>query len=170
MQQASRNHRLSHSVTELSLSRLKGFLALVGIIFCVISCGPIPASDPKLVSAKDFVRQQKLAPDLNSMQNFVNRRCLECHLEANARNQRVVLFDLSTIIEGSLVRLPGARQNLIKPGCPKQSFFLMVLRANKMPPRPAPIIDEESLKTIEDWILSLDSGTGTNCNSDEPAD
>lgn len=68
------------------------------------------------------------------------------------------------------MRFPGARANLIKPGCPKQSFLMMILKAQKMPPLPNPPVDAATIKVLEDWIVSLDPNAGTACDGDEPGD
>ncbi len=58
---------------------------------------------------------------------------------------------------------------LIKPGCPKQSFFLSIIREGKMPPAPAEKISPETIKAIEQFIIALDPKAGKMCD-DEPPD
>lgn len=114
---------------------------------------------------------QKLTPDIQSIQSdFVNQRCLSCHSEPTVRNQNVWLGDIFQVIEGNPIRFPGARQNLIKPGCPKQSFLMIILKSQEMPPRPNPPVDGPTLKILEDWILSLSPTPRADCDGDEPAD
>lgn len=128
-------------------------------------------SEPGLIVNGEGSGYQKLAPDLQSIQSdFVNPRCLSCHSEPTSRNQNVWLGDIFQIIEGNPIRFPGARQNLIKPGCPKQSFLMMILKSQKMPPLPNPPVNAATIKILEDWIVSLDPNAGTTCDGDEPGD
>lgn len=110
----------------------------------------------------------KLQSDLNSIQqDFVNPRCLSCHSEATSSNRDVSLRDISQIIEGQWTVNLMARRNLIKPGCPLQSFFYTIIKSGEMPPNES--VDGESLRMIETWIVSLDPSASDNC-SDEPGD
>ena len=138
-------------------------------LLALVSCRVF--HEPGLIANGEGPGYQKLTPDIQSIQSdFVNQRCLSCHSEPTSRNQNVWLGDIFQIIEGNPIRFPGARQNLIKPGCPKQSFFLMILKAQKMPPTPNPPVDASTLKVLEDWITSLDPNAGTACDGDEPGD
>ena len=124
----------------------------------------------------------KLEPDLKSIQTvFISKKCVSCHAEATERNRFVVLTEISQIIEktdkkdGHQHHLNEAtpladqvRKNLIKPGCPKQSFFLSIMKEGKMPPPPSKVSPDE-LKIIEQWITSLKPDAGKSC-SDEPGD
>lgn len=109
-----------------------------------------------------------IQPTKESIQTeFVNKSCLGCHESASARNRFVDLRDIGVLAEEGHVHEPGGpRHNLIKPGCPKQSFFLSIIREGKMPPPPAPRPSDENLQAVDAWIVSLKADA--TCLSDEP--
>ena len=145
---------------------------------------PAPPQPPKKEEDKPAPPSEtpaKLEPSLKSIQTiFVTKKCLSCHTEATERNRNVVLTDLSLLIEKTnndgghqhhlkdSIPLGQMRKNLIKPGCPKESFFLSIMKEGKMPPPPSKATPEE-LKIIEQWITSLKPDAGKSC-SDEPGD
>lgn len=104
--------------------------------------------------------------------NLVDKTCISCHQSATASNRYVELTDISKLIEGAgHEHTPGGpRHNLVKPGCPTQSFFYTIMKEGKMPPPPAGKVSPESLKAVEDWIVSLKPNAGNSCESDEPQD
>lgn len=118
-----------------------------------------PAAEEKLESTQDSIQR-----------NFVNRSCVSCHTEATASNRHVSLTDISKVIEKPGHDHSGGAhiRYLIKPGCPKQSFFLSIIREGKMPPREK--IASDIIKTIEDFIISLNpqAQSGKLCDDDEP--
>ena len=114
-------------------------------------------------------------PTMESIQkNLVDKNCVSCHQSATSANRLIALGDLSVVIQ-----TPDAhhdhnsmRQDLIKPGCPNQSFFYTIMREGKMPPPPTTEVSEENLKTVEQWIVSLRPDAGPTCDhdDDEPGD
>jgi hypothetical protein len=119
-------------------------------------------------------------PTLASIQmDFVDRRCVSCHQEATATNRHVKLTNFMEIVEGTGHPPGGAHvRKIIKPGCPKESFFHSIMREGKMPPPPAPKPSPEWLKAMADWITSLkpgaicddEPGGGDPDEGDEPND
>ena len=109
--------------------------------------------------AQTGASDQKLEATTESVQRaFVNQSCLKCHTVAKDTNRNVALADINTLIEPEgHVHHHGdpAVRFLVKPGCPKKSFFLSILREGKMPPPPGLKISEEKLQVIEAWITSL---------------
>lgn len=106
---------------------------------------------------------------LESIQeNLVDRDCKSCHQGASRQNRNVDLTDIAAIIVSSehAHEPDGARRDLIKPGCPQQSFFLSIMREGKMPPKPASRVDDAKLQAVERWIKSL--APDVICESDEP--
>lgn len=111
------------------------------------------------------IKDPKLLPTLESIQQeFVNNRCVTCHKTATSQNRHVALKDLRTIIEGRGEPHSHVRK-IIKPGCPKQSFFLSIIREGKMPPRET--VRDDDVAAIEKWIISLKPDAGPTCD-DEP--
>ena len=119
--------------------------------------------DPKLAP--------KLEPTLKSVQEvYVNARCVSCHLEPTTKNRNVALTDIRDVIEKPHVHGSGPHPKyLIKPGCPKQSFFLSIIKSGKMPPPPAERVSAEDFKELEAFVLSLDPKAAKLCD-DEPPD
>jgi mono/diheme cytochrome c family protein len=116
-----------------------------------------------------IISTQKLESTLESIQrDFVNPNCIQCHTQATENNRYVKLTDLSAVIEktGHDHSSPHVRY-LIKPGCPKQSFFLSIIRAGKMPPSGK--VSAEEIQTIETFIKNLDPNAKKKCD-DEPPD
>lgn len=149
----------------------KLFLRCFALALMAAGCAPV--KDSKVVAGNSPDISGKLKPEIQSIQtDFVNTKCMNCHSNATERNRFVDLRDISQIIEGSShSHQPGeTRRNLIKPGCPQQSFFLSIMKESKMPPSTADRINEESLKIIEDWIIGLKPNAGNICNDDEPPD
>jgi|GEM_PF-1817699 len=115
-------------------------------------------------------------PTLASIQkDFVDRKCVSCHQEATSANRHVKLASLMEIVEGTGHPPGGAHvRKIIKPGCPKESFFHSIMREGKMPPPPAPKPTQEWLKAMSDWITSLKPGAicddepGGGDDGDEP--
>lgn len=96
-------------------------------------------------------------PTLASIQkDFVDRKCVSCHQEATHNNRHVKLTNLTEVIEGT--GPSGHVRKIIKPGCPKESFFHSIMREKKMPPAPAEKPTEEVLKIIAEWITNLKPG------------
>lgn len=125
-------------------------------------------SSPSLVTSKDLPVPEKITPTIESIQrNFVDKKCLSCHTQATESNRFIVLRDISQLIEGNTSG--SGRKNLIKPGCPKESFFLSIMREGKMPPPAYGGVGEESIKTIEEWIAGLNPNYEL-CSKDEPPD
>lgn len=115
-------------------------------------------------------RDEKLEATQESIQrNLVNRSCVSCHLDATVKNRYVSLVDIGSVIEkpGSS---PSGRRYLIKPGCPKESFFLSIIREGKMPPAPAQSISTEEIQVIEEFIRDLNPSATSETCSDEPPD
>lgn len=132
------------------------------IIACDKEVGSVraPASSPP-----------KLEANLQSVQTvLVNARCVSCHAEPTAKNRQVVLTDIQQVIEKPHAPGRGAHPRyLIKPGCPKQSFFLSIIKSGSMPPRPDERVSAEDIKTLEAFIVSLNPKAGKMCD-DEPPD
>ena len=116
------------------------------------------------------VADEKLSPTLQSIQTgFIDKKCISCHSQPAEKNRFVVLVDLSQVIEGAgHEHEHGGIRKLIKPGCPKESFLLSILRKGNMPPDAATKISDETVKVVEDWIAGL-RPIGSTC-SDEPPD
>lgn len=112
-------------------------------------------------------------PTKESIQrDFVNVSCVGCHTQPTAKNRNVALSDIGAIIVGAPhdhTANPMPRM-LIVPGCPKQSFFLSILKEGKMPPGGQQTVPAATLQAIETWITSLKPDAGNSCNSDEPED
>lgn len=126
-------------------------------------------SAPSLVTSKDLPIPEKITPTAESIQrNFVDKKCLSCHMQAIESNRFVVLKDITQLIEGTTGG--SGRKNLIKPGCPKGSFFLSIMKEEKMPPPSYGRIESDTLRAIEEWIVGLDPNAGSSCSGDEPPD
>jgi hypothetical protein len=113
----------------------------------------------------------RVSPTLQSVQrDFVDRACLRCHVQSTTANRNVDLTDIARLVEKAGHHHGDAEHTrfLIKPGCPKQSLFLSIIREGKMPPPPAPRISAENINAIAEYITSLDPKA--NCESDEPPD
>lgn len=161
------------------IDRINWQCAIVGVLaLALVSCGKTPtdgttvAGDPPVQPAP-IPKERELKPTLQSIQaDFVNVKCISCHMTATDKNRYVVLTDLSKLIEGGgHTHGPGGthhHRHLIKPGCPKQSFFLSILKEGKMPPPPAQKISEKELNVISDWITGLKPSA--DCKDDEPPD
>lgn len=121
-------------------------------------------------SAGDGSQFEKIAANQSSIQKiFINRQCLSCHDSALSSNRFVDLRDLSWVIEGEAFRSQSSlRKNLIKPGCPNESFLLSVVKSGEMPPAPERRVDQQTIQILKDWILSLQPNR-TDCG-DEPPD
>ena len=139
---------------------------VVCFVLLLVSCHreQVGATDERLEATVDSIQR-----------NFVNRHCLECHLTATAANRYVSLSDLSTLIEKTGDGHSHHPRFLIKPGCPRESFFLSILKEGKMPPAPAQKVSAEAINTIERWIISLhpngscdDEPQDTSGGGDEP--
>ena len=160
----------------MGLSMPLTFVKITGVLILpvavLLSCAkpsgdsaPAPQAPPQV--------EAKISPTIQSIQHdFVDKKCLSCHGQATERNRYVALSDLGSIMDvGSHSHHPNEmRRDLIKPGCPKQSFFLSIMREGKMPRGEK--VDEETLKTIEQWITGLKPDAGSTCNfsGDEPPD
>lgn len=116
--------------------------------------------------------EEKLEATAQSIQRtFVNVSCVSCHTQNTTANRNVVLTDITRIIEEpGQPHEHGKMRMLIKPGCPKESFFLSIMKEGKMPPKPSEKVSADTVKVIEDWIISLKPNAGKYCNSDEPPD
>ncbi len=156
-------------------------------LFTTIQSGSMPKggsrlSDTEIKIVFDWIKKGALenslpgpAPEptpqatLTSIQkDFVNKKCVSCHQEATASNRHIKLTDLMEIVEGTGHSSGGAHvRKIIKPGCPKESFFHSIMREGKMPPPPADKPSQEWLKAIAEWIAALKPGA--ICD-DEPGD
>jgi mono/diheme cytochrome c family protein len=131
---------------------------------------PLPAAQPRPVppppaAPTPALPDPSVAPTLEatlaSVQSVLaDKRCVSCHTEASRANNHVVLTDLATIsFEGQppahVHDSPEPRRDLIKKGCPDQSFFLSILKEGKMPPAPQPRLTTEELATVAKWITNL---------------
>lgn len=146
-----------HTVVSFMLAPM-----LLALSACSRTSEPIPQGGAVTVS-----------PTQESIQrDFVNVSCLGCHRQATSKNRNVALSDIGSIIVGTPHdhnASPMPRM-LIVPGCPKQSFFLSILKEGKMPPGGQETIPMATLEAIETWITSLKPDAGNDCNSDEPQD
>ncbi len=149
-------------INKRSFVILKGFGVLaVSLLFILIGCNR--------TEIKAIDRRKLEATTQSIQRNFVNVSCVRCHAQAATVNRNVALGDISKIIEADgHVHEHGSMRLLIKPGCPKQSFFLSIMKEGKMPPSPEAKVSTETLKVIEDWIVSLKPNAGNACNDDEP--
>ncbi|MBI1861176.1 MAG: hypothetical protein HYR96_09695 [Deltaproteobacteria bacterium] len=137
------------------------FLVVLTSFVVLSACSGGPKDGEQKVS------QKPVLPTLESIQvDFVNNQCIACHQVASASNRHVALNDLSQIIEGGGGPHSHIRR-IIKPGCPKQSFFLSILKEGKMPKPPAAPVAPDVLDAIEKWIVSLNPTAGPTCD-DEP--
>lgn len=111
-----------------------------------------------------------LATRESIQQDFVGASCLRCHTQANAKNRYVDLSDILTLTQPGDHNTEAGHHHrvLIVPGCPKQSFFVSILKEGKMPPAPDERVLPETIEAIEDWIVGLRPNPGTACDSDEP--
>jgi len=149
--------------------KLASGLALGLIGLTLSSCSGDAGTNSPIVKGPP----KELFPTLQSVQtDFVNDRCLSCHQTATAQNRQVALVDIALLIEGNGHNHGHGNtgRHLIKPGCPKQSFFLSVMREGKMPPPPGEKVPSETLKIVETWIVELKPNAGNSCNDDEPPD
>lgn len=115
--------------------------------------------------------ETRVSPTQESIQrDFVNVACLECHRMPTAKNRNVGLSDIGAILEnGSHDHgTTFVARKIIRPGCPKQSLFLSILKEGKMPPKGK--VPGETLDAIETWITSLDPAAEKTCERDEPTD
>ena len=161
----------------MNRSGLRRVFSGVGLIILSLGLAHCtPPSHESGVAKKEIVPAEtpaKPQPTLLSVQKDIsNKRCLSCHVDASDKNRFVSLIDLGQIIETSSHAHvhDGVRRNLIKPGCPKQSFFLSIIKEGKMPPQPLERLSAEELKAVEDWITSLNPNAVLSCVSDEPPD
>ncbi len=117
-----------------------------------------------------------LTASTESMQrDLVDQRCVSCHSEATDANRHVDLRDVEELIVGH--RDDGhphdggtghARKDLVRPGCPEQSFFFTIMSNGEMPPAPTAHLTVDELEVVRNWILGLWQGPGDPCVSDEP--
>lgn len=104
-----------------------------------------------------------LQPTVDSVQHeLVDKKCVACHAEGSASNGHVLLTDLNKVILPPNVTAPHdhtdphfARADLVREGCPEQSFFYTIMKEGKMPLGPAGHISVADLATVEAWIKSL---------------
>jgi len=118
------------------------------------------------------VSPQKLEPTAASIQrSIMNGRCVRCHLDSRKENGYIPLTDFTVLVEdGKPHDHSSHKRFLIKPGCPKQSVFMSILRKGKMPPPPDAALSEGEFDVIEKWITSLKPEAEKLCESDEPVD
>lgn len=127
--------------------------------------------EPKASSDPQKASDSRVVASLESIQrNFVNTTCIECHTGATATNRYVSLVDISTLIEKPGTKPSGGpkARYLIKPGCPKQSLFLSIMREGKMPKSGG--VPQEIIHTIDTFIKNLDPNAGKKCDEGEPPD
>lgn len=158
--------RWSLSATLSNRARLSAALGF--LILTLASCGKTPGE-----GAPQPQKPPEAAPELRATResiqvDFVDRRCLSCHQAPTEQNRHVALADIRKVIEGAPHEPGGHLRTLIKPGCPKQSFFHSILRERKMPPSPAQAVDEKELSVIAEWITSLKPDA--KCDDGEPPD
>ena len=128
---------------------------------------PQPQSDPTPAPAPDPKPDRPnlpltLQPTLGSIQHeLVDKKCVACHSEASVANRHVALSDLSKVILPPNVPAAHdhtdprfARNDLVREGCPDQSFFYTIMKEGTMPPR-AQHVSAEDLTTVASWIKSL---------------
>lgn len=140
---------------------------VVILTFLLAACQPQHEVGAAAGDGSEF---EKIAANQSSIQkNFINRQCLSCHDQALSSNRYVDLRDLTWIIEGAGVgNNLSIRKNLIKAGCPKESFLLSVIKSGEMPPAPERRVDQQTIQILNDWILSL--WPNRNDCGDEPPD
>lgn len=117
----------------------------------------------------------KMLANEESIQNdLVNTRCLSCHGGASEANRNVDLRNIGLLVRGRHHGpghvSDGSRHGLIVPGCPDESFFYTIMKQGNMPPAPAERVSAETLKIVEDWIISLKKDGDPECGDDEPPD
>lgn len=166
----------------MSIQACKFYFVCGLLIGTFSACGPkysehkppreTEKSSQKKKSDQRKVSNPSLKPSQESIQiQLVEKSCVSCHESATSKNRHVDLRDIGKIIEGEhnhATDSDHSRTALVKPGCPKQSFFLSIMREGKMPPPPAPSIESKSLNIVEIWIKGLKDVE--NCEPDEPGD
>lgn len=113
-------------------------------------------------------QDQKIEANLSGIQRFVDGACVRCHMQSTAANRYVSLIDISELIEKPGNDHGSGHQHtrfLIKPGCPKESFFLSIIKEGKMPPGGG--VSAQTMQSIAEFITSLNPHPGTECD-DEP--
>ncbi len=157
---------MSATNTQIRWSAMGSIKALSIAIFIIeLGCSPYHDTLEQPVG---------LLPTTQSIQTgFINERCLSCHSDSTEHNRHVNLTDIKQITTvsngGHSGHLSGhARSPIIRPGCPKQSLVVSILREGQMPPPPSAPIDAKTIEIIETWIRSLNPDD--KCLDDEPGD
>lgn len=148
-------------MTNKSSSRQEGvrFISALSLLLALAGCN---YTHPK-------VSEENIQANLESIQrDFVDVRCVRCHTEATAANRYVSLIDITQSIETPKSGPESRPRYLIKPGCPKQSFFLSIIKEGKMPPGGG--VSPKAIEAIEKYITSLNPHAGTDCSDEPPGD